>query len=120
MLRSTCSRRTFVRSAGAPLAGAAGRVAAADAPKVPTVREALAADAAGAPLAMKFAGGSADDCRKWEAAFADKLRQLLGPHAPPRKWTTITRSVADYSDHRREDLVLTAPGHPPLPVYLLL
>ena len=98
----------------------AGRLSAADAPTVPTVREALAADAEAAPLAMTFAGGSADDCRKWQAAFADKLRQLLGPHTPPKSWTTTTRAVADFPDHRREDLVLTAPGHPPLPVYLLL
>src|SRR5437764_11048526 len=102
MPRPICSRRAFLWSGGVALAGAAGRPSAADPPKVPTVREALAAEAADAPLAMKFAGGSADDCRRWQAAFADKLRQLLGPHTPPKKWTTATRAVTEFPDHRRE------------------
>jgi dienelactone hydrolase len=76
--------------------------------------------AAKAPLAMKFRGGTAADCRKWQAAFAAKLRSLLGPHAPPAKWKTVVRQAVDLKDHRREELVLLAEGHPPLPLYLLL
>ena len=60
------------------------------------------------------------DCRKWQSAFLAKLRALLGPHAPPAKWKTVVRQAVDLDDHRREDLLLEADGHPPLPVYLLL
>ncbi len=73
-----------------------------------------------APLAMKFKGGTAKDARKWQADFAGKLRSLLGPHTPPAKWKTIVRQSENLKDHRREELLLVAEGHPPLPVYLLL
>jgi dienelactone hydrolase len=69
---------------------------------------------------MRFRGSSADECRKWQAEFAAKLRSLLGPYTPPPKWKTEVRGSADLEDHRREELVLTADGYPALPVYLLL
>src|SRR5262249_26719307 len=47
-------------------------------------------------------------------------RALLGPHQPPAKWKVEVENAVDLKDHRREELVLTAAGHPPLPVYLLL
>ena len=53
-------------------------------------------------------------------AFAAKLRELLGPHQPPAEWKTDLERSVDLEDHRREELILTAEGHPPLPVYLLL
>jgi dienelactone hydrolase len=115
---SLCSRREFLATAAA--AGLCSPVFARDEPKVPTVIESLRADVANSPLAMRFGGSTADDARKWQAAFGDKLRQLLGPHRPPKTWKTATRDVKEFDDHRREDLVLTADGHPPLPVYLLL
>jgi dienelactone hydrolase len=73
-----------------------------------------------APLAMMFRGSTAEECRKWQGEFAARLRSLLGPHTPPAKWKTTLRSAADLKDHRREELLLEAEGHPPLPVYLLL
>jgi dienelactone hydrolase len=69
---------------------------------------------------MKFRGGTAADCRKWQGAFATRLRSLLGPHAPPAKWKTLLRQADDLKDHRREELLLVAEGLPPLPLYLLL
>jgi dienelactone hydrolase len=115
------SRREFIEISGAALLTAAvadaGEVP--NAVKVPTTDEAIRKLAEDAPLAMKFGGSTADECRKWQGEFAAKLRSLLGPHKPPVRWKTTVESSADLDDHRREALVLTAEGHPPLPVYLL-
>ena len=76
--------------------------------------------AAEAPLALRFRGSTAEECRQWQATFARKLRELLGPHRPPERWRVEVERVVELPDHRREELLLTAPGHPPLPVYLLI
>ncbi len=73
-----------------------------------------------APLALTFRVRTAEECRAWQKEFAAKLRSLLGPHAPPAKWKTVRQRAVDLPDHRREELLLEAEGHPPLPVYLLL
>jgi dienelactone hydrolase len=116
------SRRRFLTQTGAALvAGLSSRSLFAEEPaKVPTINEQLKQNVDDAPLAMKFKGSTADECRKWQGEFAAKLRSLLGPHAPPEKWKTTVLSTADFDDHRREELLLTADGVPPLPVYLLL
>ena len=88
--------------------------------KVPPISERLKAEVANAPLALRFKGTTADECRAWQKDFTAKLKTLLGPHAPPAKWNTTVVSVKEYDDYRREELLLTAEGHPPLPVYLLL
>jgi len=72
-----------------------------------------------APLAMHFKGESAEDCRRWQSAFAAKLGELLGPYQPPSRWETITERTIELDDHRRDELVLRADGHRDLPVYLL-
>jgi dienelactone hydrolase len=87
---------------------------------LPTVHEWIKQRASDAPLKMRFAGSTAEQCRRWQEEFGEKLRQLLGPHRPPEKWKTTTRQAVDLEDHRREDLLLEAEGHPPLPIYLLL
>ena len=66
-----------------------------------------------------FKGTTADDCRAWQKDFAAKLKTLLKPHEPPTTWKTIVVSVKDFADHRREELLLVADGHPPLPIYVL-
>ncbi len=76
--------------------------------------------AAEAPLAMRFRGTTAAECRQWQANFAAKLRELLGPHQPPAKWHAQVERVVELPDHRREELILIAPGHAPLPLYLLI
>src|SRR5262245_16559309 len=76
--------------------------------------------AAEAPLALRFRGTTADECERWQKQFADKLRDLLGPHAPPKKWRLEVRQVKEFDDHRREELVLHAEGRAPLPIYILV
>src|ERR1017187_8826583 len=95
-------------------------ISAGEPAKLPSINDRLKQDVADAPLSMRFKGTTADECRAWQKDFAAKLKTLLGPHTPPAKWKTIVVSVKDFDDHRREELLLSAEGHPPLPVYLLL
>jgi dienelactone hydrolase len=97
-----------------PLVAAAGEPA-----KVAPINDRLKKDIASAPLTIRFKGTTAEECRAWQTQFAAKLKSLLGPHAPPTKWTTTVVSVKEFDDHRREELLLSAEGHPPLPIYLL-
>jgi dienelactone hydrolase len=69
---------------------------------------------------MRFAGSTADECRRWQADFSARLRSLLGPFAPPDRWEAVSEGVQDLKNHRREQLLLVADGRAPLPVYLLL
>ena len=113
------TRRQFLLGSAAALA--AGLPAAAgEPPRVPTIDEQVRRLADDAPLSLEFRGTTAEECRKWQSEFAARLRALLGPHQPPARWQTEVEHVAELKDHRREELVLTADGHPPLPVYLLL
>jgi dienelactone hydrolase len=93
---------------------------AAEPDGVPTVHERIRGLAAEAPLSLQFRGQTAEECLRWQKQFADKLRSLLGPFQPPGQWQTEVERAIDLPDHRREELVLRAPGQPPLPVYLLL
>jgi hypothetical protein len=115
---SLFARRRFLTATGAALL-AGGRLAAGEA-EVPTVLERIRRDVEKAPLALRFRGGTAKECRAWQAEFGAKLRGLLGPLAPPKKWKAVVKGSVDLADHRREELVLTAEGVPSLPVYLLL
>jgi dienelactone hydrolase len=113
------SRRQVLRSSGAALFGGLS-FPAADLPHVPTVDERIRDLAEAAPLAMEFRGRTADELRTWQAGFAARLRECLGPHRPPVDWKSEVERSVELGDHVREELILTAPGHPPLPVYLLL
>jgi dienelactone hydrolase len=93
---------------------------AQDPPRVAPIDERLRQLADDAPLKLAFTGKTADECRAWHTEFAAKLRTLLGPHQPPKEWKTTLERVVELKDHRREELVLTAEGHPPLPIYLLV
>jgi dienelactone hydrolase len=115
------TRRQFLGQTGALLLGStAGRLWADEPARGPTVDEEIRRLAAEAPLSLQFKGTTADDCRKWQGEFAGKLRELLGPHTPPVKWQTQVERTVEREDHRREELVLTAAGHPALPLYLLI
>src|SRR5947208_14678959 len=116
------SRRGFLLGGGAALLAAVPDLllGADTPPRVPTVDEWIRKLAAEAPLAMEFRGQTADECRRWQQAFAAQLRTLLGHYQPPAQWQTAVERTVDLKDHRREELVLTADGHPPLPVYLIL
>jgi dienelactone hydrolase len=119
-MRTPPSRRQFLRGAAALLAGLpAGRLAADEAARVPTADQYIKQLAGEAPLALTFRGGTADECRAWQAEFAAKLRSLLGPHTPPARWAVQVERRVDRKDHQLDEVVLTAEGHPPLPLYLL-
>jgi hypothetical protein len=111
------SRRQFLIGSGAALL--TDGAPAAQAVRVPTVDEHIRRLADDAPLRSRFQGNTAAECRQWQADFAATLRTLLGPHRPPAQWQTTVERTVELPDHRREELVLTAAGHPPLPVYLL-
>jgi dienelactone hydrolase len=113
------SRRQFLLGSGAVLLGESC-LRAEEPVRVPTVDEHIRKLAEEAPLSLEFRGTTAAECRQWQAEFAAKLRALLGPHLPPAKWRTEVERTVELKDHRREELVLTAEGQPPLPVYLLL
>ena len=91
-----------------------------DPAKPGAINERLKQEVDNAPLTMRFKGTTADECRAWQKGFTSKLKALLGPHTPPAKWKTSLISVKEFDDYRREELLLSAEGHPPLPVYLLL
>jgi len=116
------SRRQFLLGSGAALlAGLSpSSLHAGEPPRVLTADEQFRKLAEEAPLSMEFHGRTADECRKWQGEFATRLRSLLGPHQPPAKWKTHVEGTIELKDHRREELILTADGHPSLPVYLLI
>jgi hypothetical protein len=87
---------------------------------VPTVDEQIRALAEAAPLRMEFHGRTDQELRTWQAGFAAKLRELLGPHQPPADWKIDLERSINLGDHRRDELILSAGGHPPLPVYVLV
>ena len=115
------SRRRFLHASATTLAAgfAINRSFAEKPLEVPTVDDWIKSRAADAPLALEFRGTTAEECRRWQADFAAKLRTLLGLHAPPDKWQTITERRVELDDHVRDELVLTADGQPPLPLYVL-
>jgi dienelactone hydrolase len=106
------TRRQWLAICGVPFLAPRGRAQS-------SVDGEIKSLAAGAPLAMRFTGGTEADCKSWQQAFAAKLRELLGPFAPPAQWETIHERTVDAGDHRREQLLLRAAGHRDLPVYLL-
>lgn len=85
-----------------------------------TVDDEVRRQAEAAPLALRFRGTTAGECRAWQEKFSARLRALLGPHEPPGQWKTIVRRSDDFQDHRCEELLLAAEGYPSLPIYLLI
>lgn len=99
---------------------AGGRILLGDeGPLVPTTNQVIRSQAKDAPLSMKFEGTTEDECRKWQAAFRARLQKSLGPHQPPPEWKVHVEGRAELKDHVREQLVLEAPDHPSLPIYVL-
>src|SRR5436305_90176 len=91
------SRRQFLARSGAALmVGLTGHSPEAEEPvPLTTTDEWIQQRAAAAPLAMQFRGGSAEDCRAWQARFAAQLRSLLGAHRPPTEWKTNVQRVKE-------------------------
>jgi dienelactone hydrolase len=90
------------------------------APAVAPIDQRIEALVERAPLSMLFRGTTAEECRRWQAEFAERLRSLLGPHQPPGHWTNVLERRTELTDHVREEHLLTAPGLPPVPFYLLI
>ena len=57
-------------------------------PKVPTVDQAISEAIKEAPLRWKFAGNTPEDLASWQRQFRTKLGELLGPHSPPRTFSS--------------------------------
>jgi hypothetical protein len=81
-------RRDVLRLALAPLVWAAGRATAlgSEPVEVPSIGARVRKLADRAPLAMQFHGSTADELRRWQSEFSEKLQSLLGPHRPPAWW----------------------------------
>jgi dienelactone hydrolase len=122
MAYSRTNRRDFLAFATGALlgSGAACRAKEDPLPSSRSLDEQIQQLAETASLQMQFRGTTAEECRRWQAAFAQKLQTFLGPYQPPRTWKAVVERTVMREDHRREELVLYADGHPPLPVYLLL
>jgi dienelactone hydrolase len=86
---------------------------------LPTANDDILRAAAEAPLAMQFHGSMLADLAAWQQTFAAKLRELIGPHSPPKQWTVKTLSIREFPDFTREELLLEAAGAPSLPLYVL-
>jgi dienelactone hydrolase len=99
--------------------GAAAAAFAGDPRKSPTVDERIRDEARGAPLALRFRGTTAGECRAWQKEFAAKLRAALGPYDPPKEWKATAVRKVEHDDHTFEDLILEAKGHPALPLCVL-
>ena len=113
------SRRGFL--AAVPFALGAFSLRATDKilPKIPTLDNAIREAAANAPLRWQFTGKTPADLAAWQKKFRAKLSELLGPHAPPRKFSTKRIGRAEFARHIREEWLLEAEGVPTLPLYLL-
>jgi dienelactone hydrolase len=106
------TRRDWLMLAGAVCSGPGASAQS-------NVHESIRSQAEHAPLRMKFEGATAEEALRWQSAFSTKLREMLGPHRPPERWETIVERRVDLEDHRRDELLLRANGHPDLPLYLL-
>ena len=83
------------------------------------VHERIRRLASEAPLKMKFQGSTADECRAWQQSFGNKLEELLGAYRPPLRWEAQIEETVESPDHRRQSVILRAPGVAELPIYLL-
>jgi hypothetical protein len=113
-------RRGFLQRAAALAIGPALAARGDDRSEVTPVDQRLRLAATNAPLAMQFRGTSADDARRWQAAFTATLRSLLGTTRPPAAWDVVLERIVTLDDHVREERVLTADGLDPVPFHLLL
>jgi dienelactone hydrolase len=115
------SRRGFLRYATALGVSPGLRAfAGPDSAEVAPIDERIRLAASGAPLAMQFRGTTADDARRWQAAFGETLRALMGPTRPPAAWESVLERIVTLDDHVREERLLRADGVDPVPVHLLL
>ena len=87
-----------------------------------TVNRALQAAAQRAQLKMRInpTEMTSQQLVVWQRQFRAVLTRLLGDFRPPASWTTQVEQEVRLEDHTRQQLLLSAKGHPSLPVYLLV
>lgn len=115
MMKTTLNRRLFL--GGLALAEVARGVEKL--PPVPTVQDNIRAATGKAELSMVFKGKSARELADWQRRFRGMVAGLLGPHAPPDKWSGEKLSASAFADFTREEFLLKAEGVASLPVYVL-
>ena len=113
------TRREFAWLSGSACMMAAGRLPG-DEPVKRLVNRDIAQALTKAELEMLFAGKTAEQAKRWQAAFRKQLEKLLGPSTPPRNWSVKQLDRTELNDHSRLDLLLESKGIPSLPLYLLL
>jgi dienelactone hydrolase len=113
-------RREFLRGTAALVLGPALGARGDDRSEVTPINERIRLAATNAPMAMQFRGTSAEEARRWQSAFAETLRGLLGPTRPPAEWDSVLERIVTRDDHVREERLLTADGIAPVPFHLLL
>jgi len=122
--RLQLDRRGFIAFSAASACAAVGeaQLFAEEKPSdaVPSIGARMAALEEAAPLSMQFRGKSADEARRWQAEFAAKLSELLGPFQPPITWQCALEKRVELATHVREERLLTATGVAPVPFHLLL
>jgi len=118
MSKNSFTRRSFLSATLGGIVSAAV-LQGQDTRPVPSISERLRLDIEHAPLEMRLKEMTANECRAFQEAFRAKLKQLVGPHEPPQQWKTRVLSTAELEGYLRQEFLLEAEGHPPLPVYLL-
>lgn len=113
-------RRRFLQAGGALATVPWLTKLAATAETAPTIHEQIRADAAAAELSLQFTGRTPAELAAWQMKFRRQLGECLGPHRPPNDWQTTVEARDELADHTRHRLILSAAGHPNLPVYLLV
>jgi dienelactone hydrolase len=115
---SSLSRRVFLQSLA--LGGASTvTFGAAGLPKLPTVDEETRQAAKAAALRLVFKGSTPGELAAWQQEFSAALRERIGPHQPPQRWSDQLMSRVEFPDHVREEWLLAAGGVPSLPLYIL-
>jgi len=84
------------------------------------VTDAIRSAAGHARLSMLFTGSTREQCAAWQAKFRRTLHRLLGPSAPPKRFSVKQETRVKLDDHTRYELLLQAPGLDSVPVYLLV
>ena len=107
------------KNADTPEAPSPGSAAVLLLAPFPTVNEELRRAASAPSLRMQFHGSTPAELAAWQREFSAKLRELIGPHSPPKQWNVTTLSQHEFPDYTHQELQLEADATPSLPLYIL-
>ena len=74
---------------------------------------------ASAPLSMVFKGNTPRQLAEWQTRFRNQLVRQLGDFSPPKIWRVQLEKSENLKKFERSALLLSAPGVPVLPVFVL-